>query len=240
MRGYVDLHCHCIPGVDDGASTVEEAVRLCRGLFRLGCDIVVATPHIRTAMFDNTRSSLMLAYERFLETTADVPGMPETALAAEYFCDDVFWSLFEAGDAMLYPGGKAALIEFPPEQIPLNVEKRFFEMNVRGVRPVLAHPERCVSLFANTKPLEPMLEIGVLATLDLTSLVGRHGSGPRRAAERMLDEGVYFSASTDSHHPADLELAERAIERLRALVGREEAYALLAENPSRLIERAPG
>ncbi|MCG8554347.1 MAG: protein tyrosine phosphatase [Proteobacteria bacterium] len=222
--------------MDDGVRTVEEGVRLCVGLSRIGYDLVVATPHIRTAMFDNRKPGLVAAYRSFLEITDGTPDMPATGLACEHFCDDMFWRLFEAGEALLYPGGKAALVEFSVEQFPLNVEQRFFQMNVRGVRPVLAHPERYGPLFRTTDPLERMLTMGVLPLLDIMSLVGRYGRKPRRAAERMLAEGVYFAACSDCHAPGDVEVVEKAIARLNTLVGREEAYELLAENPRRILE----
>ena len=116
------------------------------------------------------------------------------------------------------------------------MEQRFFQMNVRGVRPVLAHPERYVPLFRKTDPIERMLDMGVLPLMDVMSLVGRYGRKPRKAAERMLDEGVYYAVCSDSHRPADVEVVEKAIARLHELVGPEEAYELLAENPRRILE----
>lgn len=232
---YVDLHCHYVPGVDDGVRTMDEAFALLRGLRSIGYERVIATPHIRTAMFDNRRPGLERAYRELVDAGAGSPDLPETGLAAEHYCDDVFWDLFTRGKAMPYPGGKAALVELHYEIWPLRLEERFFEMLVRGVRPVLAHPERYAALFRKTDPLDPMLEVGTVALLDLMSLVGRYGRAPRRAAERMLDEGVYYAACSDAHRPSDVPLVAEAIERLRALVGDEEADALLADNPARIL-----
>ncbi len=233
--GYVDLHCHYLPGIDDGVRTMDEALGLLKGLGGLGFETVIATPHIRTAMFDNRRPGLVTAYQELVEIVGGLDGVPHTGLAAEHFCDDVFWQLFLDGEAMPYPGGKAALVEFHYEVWPRRVEERFFEMNLRGVRPVLAHPERYARLFDETDPLDSFLEIGTVALLDIMSLVGRYGRRTRRAAERMLDEGVYYAACTDSHRPADVELVREAIARLRVLVGPEEAEELLAENPRRVL-----
>jgi len=233
--GYVDLHCHYLPGIDDGVRTMDEGLAVLRGLGRLGYATVIATPHIRTAMFDNRKPGLERAYAEMVEIVGGLDGVPQTGLAAEHFCDDVFWELFTAGEALPYPGGRAALIEFHYEVWPMRVEERFFEMNLRGVRPVLAHPERYSALFDETDPIDPYLEVGTCALLDLMSLVGRYGRRPRRAAERMLDEGVYYAACTDSHRPSDVELVERALGRLRELVGDEEAEELLSENPRRIL-----
>jgi protein-tyrosine phosphatase len=236
MKGYVDLHCHYIPGVDDGVRTFEEGVRLVTGLCSLGYDMVVATPHIRTAMFENRKPGLEAAFEEFARLTADVPGMPVVGLGAEHFFDDVFWQLFSEQQALPYPGGKAALVEFPPDSIPMRVEERFFQMNVRGVRPVLAHPERYSALWKKTDALDPLLDVGVLPLLDIMSLAGRYGRKPRKAAERMVEEGAYYAACSDCHRPGDVEIVAEAIDRLRRLVGEDEAYELLAVNPRSILE----
>lgn len=236
MKGYVDLHCHYIPAVDDGVRTFEEGVRLATGLHSVGFDVAVATPHIRTAMFENRKPGLQRAFAEFQQLTSDVPGMPQLGLGAEHYFDDVFWGLFSEGQAVEYPGGKAALVEFPRESIPMRVEERFFEMNVRGVRPVLAHPERYSPLWKKTDPLDPMLDVGVLPLLDIMSLTGKYGRRSKKAAERMVEEGAYYAACSDSHRPSDVEIVAEAIERLHRLVGEEEAYELLAVNPRRILE----
>lgn len=234
--GYIDLHCHYIPAIDDGVRTVEEGVRLCVGLARIGYERVVATPHIRTAMFDNRKPGLTAAFNTLVATITGTPQLPELGLACEHFCDDVFFGLFDAGEALPYPGGHAALIELPPDHFPLHVEKRLFTMNVRGVRPVLAHPERYTPLFGSTAPLERMLEMGVLPQLDVMALVGKYGRAPKKAAERMLKEDVYFLAATDCHRPDDVELAQDAIKQLKKLVGAERAEELLAEHPRAILD----
>lgn len=234
--GYVDLHCHYLPGIDDGVRTLEEGVELVTALGRIGYETVIATPHIRTAMFDNRREDLLDAYARFERVTAGVTDLPRTGLGAEHFFDDVVWNLFLEDRIVPYPGGRAALVEFPPSAIPRRVEDRFFEMNLKGVRPVIAHPERYTPLFRRTDPLDPLLDVGALPLLDLMSLTGRYGRHPKRAAERMLDEGVYYAACSDCHRPTDVEVVDEAIARLRRLVGDDEARRLLGEHPRRILD----
>ncbi len=235
MSGYVDLHCHYLPGIDDGVRTLDEGLAVLRGLGALGYELVVATPHIRTAMFENRKPGLERAHAELREIVGGLEGVPALGLAAEHYCDDVFWELFTTGQALPYPGGKAALVEFHYEVWPRRIEERFFDMQIRGVRPVLAHPERYAALAGTTDPIDPVLEVGTCALLDLMSLVGRYGRRSQRAAERMLDEGVYYAACSDAHRPSDVELVAQAIERLRALVGDEEARELLGDNPRRIL-----
>jgi len=113
MTGFVDLHCHYLPGVDDGVRSFEEGVALCRALKQIGYASVTATPHIRSAMFANEKHDLERRFAEFSAACRSEPDLPELLLGAEHFCDDVFWSLFERDAILPYSGGKAALIELP-------------------------------------------------------------------------------------------------------------------------------
>jgi protein-tyrosine phosphatase len=233
--GYVDLHLHYVPAVDDGVKSIDESRRLLEGLKQLGYTRCVATPHIRSGMFENRKAGLQMAFDvaaRQLEG-ADVP---ELGLASEHFLDDVFWSLFAQKQVLPYPGENAILIELHPERWPNGLTQRFFEMQLRGLRPVIAHPERYAPLAKSTDPLDALLDAGAMTQLDLMSLVGRYGDRPRRVAERMLEEGAFDIACSDAHKPDDVEHVGRAIERLREIVGEDEADALLEANPAGILD----
>jgi protein-tyrosine phosphatase len=235
MSGYVDLHSHYLPGVDDGVRTLDESLRLLAGLRALGYAEVVATPHIRTAMFENRRPGLERAFAE-LVSILDPAQVPALSLAAEHFCDDVFFGLLAGEQALPYRGGSAVLVEFRYESWPRRIEEHFFRMQLKGLRPVIAHPERYSALFDRTEPLDPLLDVGALTLLDTMSLVGKYGERPKRAAERMLEEGAYDAACTDAHRPEDVEVMARAIERLKQLAGKDEATALLRERPRGILD----
>ena len=236
MSGYVDLHLHYVPGVDDGVATADEGLALCKGLGALGYDTLVATPHIRTAMFDNDKPGLEAEFARFVTMCKSVPEMPIMGVAAEHFFDDLFFERFERGECMLYPGGHAALVELPNMHLPASLEAGLFRMNVRGVTPVLAHPERYRPLFRSTNPIAKLVDGGLVAQLDLMSLVGHYGRAPQRAAERMLDEDVYYIAASDAHGPQDVPRVAQAIEILLARVGDARGRDLLVEHPQRILD----
>lgn len=233
---YIDLHSHYLPGIDDGVTSLEDGIALCRGLRELGYGRVIATPHIRTAMFDNRKPGLQEAMNSFVAATEAMTGMPELGLGAEHFFDDVFWQLFERGEAVPYPGGHALLVELPERQLPIQIERLMFMMTVRGIRPVLAHPERCRPFFESSEQLEALSRAGALPMLDLMSLSGEYGRWPQRAAERILEEDAYYAACSDCHRPRQLSVVERALDRLHALVGQERAERLLSEHPRSILE----
>lgn len=235
LSGLCDLHCHYVPRVDDGVTSVEEGVLLCRRLAEVGYTTAVATPHMRTGMFDNDKPQLTAAFESFLAASAGELGLPELGLAAEHFFDDTFMQRLGRDETLPYPGGHGTLVEFPPDRFPLGLDECLFRMQLRGLRPVIAHPERYAPLWQASGPLEHLLERGALALLDTMSLVGKYGRRPRAAAERMLEEGLYFAACSDTHKPADVDTLLLGIERLVELSGEAGAQTLLSEHPRQIL-----
>ncbi len=235
MSGYVDLHLHYVPGVDDGVRTLDESRQMLEGLKAVGYERCVATPHIRSGMFENRKAGLEQGFRDVSEQLVGA-AIPLLGLASEHFFDDVFWQLFERREVLPYPGNNAILVELHPDRWPRGLTERFFQMQVRGLRPMLAHPERYSPLANDTDALDALLDAGAMTQLDLMSLVGHYGDRPRRVAERMLEEGAYDIACSDAHRPEDVDRVASAIERLRVLVGAAEVTALLATNPAGVLD----
>jgi protein-tyrosine phosphatase len=239
MSGYIDLHLHFVPQVDDGVRSLEEGLKLCRELKAVGYAELVTTPHIRSGMFENRKPALSEAFAAFAREASALPDLPKLALSAEHHCDGLFLSLFQQGEILPYPGGHAVLLEFPNEMIPVAFEQLVFKLGLKGLRPIVAHPERYTPLFKRTEAMDRFLDQDVGLQLDLLSLTGKFGRTPRKAAERMLEEGAYLIAASDAHRPDDVPNVAKAIAILHELVGDEEANILLRENPRRLLAGEP-
>ncbi|HXX68586.1 MAG TPA: CpsB/CapC family capsule biosynthesis tyrosine phosphatase, partial [Polyangiaceae bacterium] len=137
------------------------------------------------------------------------------------------------GEALPYPG-KAVLVEFG-QMFPSRAQHRFFDLRKAGLRPVLAHPERYEPVWRDDACLDPLLDAGAHLLLDVCALVGKYGRAPQRAAEKLLAEDAYEAACSDAHRPDDVDVVERAIERLESLVGGDEARRLLAQGPQGIL-----
>lgn len=235
MHGYVDLHCHWVAGVDDGAKTVAESLALLTELRACGFDTVVATPHMRPGLFDNTKADLTQAFERTRGALVGTDGLPELWLASEHFFDDIVFQRLKSGDGLPYPGNHAALIEFSYTRFPAMVEHRFADLMRRGLRPVLAHPERYEPVWRDVSVLHALLDVGTLLLLDVAALAGKYGRSARHAAEKMLNEGFYYAACSDAHAARDVAAVAEGIERLGALAGRDEALFLLSGGPRAIL-----
>lgn len=235
MAGFVDLHCHWIPGVDDGARDLDAGRAILRELRALGFARVIATPHMRPGLFDNTAARLRAAYAD-VEAQLDGAGeLPERALSSEHFFDDVVFHRLLSGEGLPYPGEAAVLLEFYESSFPLRLDQLLAQLRQRGLTPVVAHPERYRALWDQPDTLERLLDQGAVALLDVAALIGKYGRRPQRCAEQFLERGLYHAACSDAHRPDDVEQVARGIERLRRLYGDEELAALLAQGPREIL-----
>jgi protein-tyrosine phosphatase len=239
VTGFVDLHCHWVASIDDGARSGEESLAMLRGLRQAGFDTVVATPHMRPGMFDNDRPGLERAFAAMhpmLSATTDAAGvLPHVHLASEHFFDDVVFGRLLRGEGLPYPGGHAVLVELGQGPFPARLQHRFFDLRRAGLVPVLAHPERYDPVWKDDACLDPLLDAGAHLLLDVCALVGKYGRAPQRAAEKLLEEDAYEAACSDAHKPRDVEVVVAAIERLQKHVSAEEANRLLSEGPRGIL-----
>ena len=240
MRDFIDLHSHWIAHIDDGARSPAAGIALLARLHQAGFSKVIATPHMRPGMFDNDRPALERAYAAMGPhlSEAQVP-LPEIGLASEHYFDDIVYRRLVQGEGLPYPGSRACLIELPPQSFPAFLQARIFDLRRAGLTPVLAHPERYQPVWKDLAVLSPLLDAGTHLQLDLCSLVGKYGRAAQRAAEELLEDEAYEIACSDAHKPEDVDAVVSSIERLEALVGRDERTRLLIEGPRSLLHSTP-
>ncbi len=240
MSGYIDLHCHPLPGVDDGCRTAEEGARVLSGLASIGFRVVVATPHVRCPTWDNTPETIAPARAALEAAMASIRGegapMPEFHTAAEHLFDDVSWERLISTAAMTFPGGRSALVELPYDNLPMKLELKVWRLaKSHKITTVIAHPERCAALARSDEKLADLLAAGAKLQLDLMSLTGAYGSSAREASRRWLAAGHYRLAASDAHKPSDVPKVAEAIEALRGLSGDSGVKKLLCDGPTSLV-----
>lgn len=235
MSGFVDLHCHWIAEIDDGARSVDEGLDLLERLHAAGFDRVIATPHMRPGMFDNTADMLTRAFERMQPHVRDHEGLPEVGLSSEHYFDDIVYERLLAGRGLPYPGGRAVLLEFYEIDFPPTLEHRFFDLRRRRLLPVIAHPERYRCLWKSTARLERLVDLGAVALLDTAALVGKYGRKSKRCAEELLDRGLYHAACSDAHRPRDVDAVEKGMSVIQKRYGADELDFLFRRGPLEIL-----
>ena len=237
MRGFVDLHSHYLPSVDDGVKSEDDGVALLRALREVGFDHVVATPHMRPGMFDNQAAPLREAYAAMRLRLDRETGVPTTELASEHFFDDVVYERLMRGDGLPYGVGRAVLVEFNPEAFPVALAARLFDLRRKRLRPIVAHPERYQPFWRSPKKeAEAMRRAGGVLLLDVAALDGKYGSKAQRTAEALVEEDAYYAACSDAHRADDAIAVGRGIRKLAEMIGPEDATVLLRDRPRQILE----
>lgn len=239
----IDLHCHLLPGVDDGPKTWAEALALGAQLAEEGVTLAVATPHIFRARYPNPTPEVVRDHiarlNRALEGRMRVlPGAEVRIVSEVRDWAERFSRASADGDrSLLLAGAPYMLLEFPPEIIPSGVERLFFDLLTIGVRPILAHPERHAVMRRRPERLRRFVEQGCGVQVDAPSLLGDHGAEAQRAAWRWIAEGLVHVVASDAHGPRTRppKLRRAWADVVRAH-GEVVARALFIENPRAIVE----
>lgn len=235
MTEYVDIHCHWIPGVDDGARNLSETIELLTELGQVGFGHVIATPHMRPGLFDNDAPGLRAAFQETVARLQGTNGLPDTGLSAEHYFDDIVFGRLRSGNALPYPGARAALLEFYEIDFPYTVDRRLAQLKREGLLPVIAHPERYRPIWRSADVLERLVDVGAAPLLDIAALVGKYGRRVARSAEELLERGLYQAACSDAHRPEDVRQVAAGIDWLAREYGDDELRALLVEGPAAIL-----
>lgn len=197
-----DMHAHILPGIDDGAATIEDALTLIDGMIDLGYQQLIATPHIMSDLYPNTPDTIHQAYSRLKAEMDRRQYTIPISYAAEYLIDAQFPDKIEAG--LLTFNGNYVLIETMFAVCPPNIEDVLFSLQAHGYQPVFAHPERYHYMEESLKDLEPFLKHNCLMQPNWLSFAGYYGEREKKIANKLLDAQLISFLGTDMHHTRHL------------------------------------
>ncbi len=234
----IDIHCHILPGIDDGPKTADEALELARACVADGIRHTVATPHVFAGRYDNRRSGIARAAEVFRELL-DLHRIPlalsfagEVRLGAEVIdllAQDQIPFLGECD------GARIMLLELPDAQIPLGALNLVRHLLSEGVRPVLVHPERNKAIMEMPERVLPFVDAGCFLQITAASVTGQFGPRVLETTEYLLDEQLVTVVASDAHNlsgrPPRMSEARRILAERH---GEAFAEALCVTGPARL------
>jgi protein-tyrosine phosphatase len=234
---FVDLHCHCLPNLDDGPKSMTEAVALCEALAhdKVGC--VVATPH-QLGRYEGSTDAEQIrrTVRRLNQELADKGVDLEVLTGAEVRLDERISELLACDRVLTLADRKRHLLLEFPDEVFIDVEPLLLQLQSEGIDVIIAHPERNVSLLRQPGALQRWLCCGASLQVTSASLTGCFGRGPKNAAWTLVAQGWAATVATDAHNPnSDRSYMSVVFEMIANHIGRDLAHLLCIENPSRVV-----
>lgn len=239
-EGMIDIHCHILPGIDDGPSTMEESVEMCRIAAADGIKTIVATPHFNHSLrlvHATGICRLVRELNRHLTDAAihltvlpgsEAPVVPELP---EYLAKGEVLTINESK--------RYVLVEFHPEVMPLNWDKFFLSLIDNAVVPVIAHPERNEWFSRNIAALYNAVKNGALVQITAMSITGQFGEEVKTFSSRLLEHNLVHTIATDAHSASHRPpILSAAVNAASEIIGQERAMELVGKIPHAITEGA--
>jgi protein-tyrosine phosphatase len=206
-----DIHSHLLPGIDDGAQTMDHSIAMIQKFADLGYQKLITTPHIMTDTYPNNPDTINGALLNVQNEIKRLNIPIKIEAAAEYYCDEYFFNLIDQVPLLSFLNNHV-LFEFSFHQSPINTTDVLFKLQSKNYRPVLAHYER-YNFFNSIKEAEEFREKGVAIQMNINSLTGHYGPKAKKIAESLVDNKLVDIIGTDCHRIEHLMILEQHLNK---------------------------
>ena len=237
MRDLYDIHCHILPGVDDGAKNMDIALALIEKEIEAGVETIILTPHFRKEMFEPDMEDIWNAYDELLYETRY--KNIRLYLGCEFHAN---MEMVETLDNDLRPtlaDSRYVLTEFAHNSTRAFMKERADALLMSGYRPIIAHIERYRATRKDFDLIEDLIEMGCEVQVNADAIIGRDGLGAQRFCKKLMQEDMLHYVGSDTHS-----LRGRAphlgecCEYLKKHMGRLYTSRIMRDNPSKIVEKA--
>ncbi|MEK8180245.1 CpsB/CapC family capsule biosynthesis tyrosine phosphatase [Flavobacterium buctense] len=198
-NNHIDIHSHLLPGIDDGATSLENSLALIHQMSEMGFKNIITTPHIISNVWNNSESSILkkqLEVSNYLQEKNEITSFKA---AAEYMMDDSFLKRIGT-EKLLTLKDNYVLVEMSYLSPPIQLYDIIFEIQLAGYKPILAHPERYLFYHLNFKEYYKLKNAGCLFQLNLIATVDYYGKNVRLITDKLLSNDYYDFVGSDIHH----------------------------------------
>jgi protein-tyrosine phosphatase len=240
MDGYVDIHAHVLPGIDDGPDDLEQSLAMARAAADSGIATIASTPHLRTD-FPDVHVHELAHRCRAMREVIEAAGVPVRLVSGAEV--SLSWALDATDEELALASygqrGTDLLVETPTVN-PVGIDRLLYVLRAKGYRLTLAHPERSVDFQQDSAPLRGLVTQGVLLQLNAGSLLGPGGvRGVKSSARELLTGGLAHAIASDAHRGDTWRPITRLPEAVRAaaeLVGADRAEWMAKAAPMAIID----
>ncbi len=238
----IDIHCHILPHIDDGAQNIDEALSMARTAVNNGIHTIVATPHTQNGIYTNNFQEIEQAATLVRKALESAKIMLTIIAGAEVHACPGLVDLVKNGDAAtINNGGKYLLLEFPAMGIPPQIKDEIFNLKLHGITPIIAHPERNMVFQQHPERLEEYVRMGVLCQVTATSITGELGNATQKCAVTLLESRLLHVIASDSHSASHRpQNFQQAVQKAgNILCSIKEAEQMVTTTPAAIIAGLP-
>jgi protein-tyrosine phosphatase len=236
INGYIDIHCHIIPHVDDGAQSSTQAMKMISIAYENGIRTMIATPHYEVGRYDDNAEDIKKNYEKITGLVKQKYPDFTIHLGNEIFYSYGVVDALEEGKIFTMAGSRYVLVEFSPNDKYSHIRGAINELVNNGYIPIIAHCERYEEVMADSDNVEELVDAGAYIQINAHTVAGKFGRGIRKKVLKLIkDNLVHFigtDAHSDGHRTPDL---EECLKYLRKKTDEETIQRLLDINPQKVI-----
>ncbi|WP_174614771.1 tyrosine-protein phosphatase [Virgibacillus ihumii] len=232
----IDIHCHILPGIDDGAKTIEDSLKMAENAAEQGIKTIVATPHHRNGKYDNYKQGIISGTNE-LNERLNQEDIPLTIIPGQEsrIHGDMIDGLHK-GEVASLNDTKYVFVEFPSNQVPRYTKQLLFDMQVAGYTPVIVHPERNSVIIEHPSILFEFVQKGALTQVTAASLAGKFSKNIQKFSNQLVEANLTHFLASDAHNTTTRGfMLEEGYRKLRENHG-DEAFYMFLENAQLLID----
>ncbi len=235
--GLVDIHCHILPGVDDGAPDMKTAMTMLRWEYEDGVRAIILTPHFRLHMFENEEAEIRAAYERLSKAAEKHFPDLELYLGCELHAHSDMVAAIKGREQFRLTGSSYVLVEFSPSDSAKYIRNNLYRLRSNGFEPIAAHVERYRSVAGDLDFAGSLVDMGVKLQVNADSVLGRSGLRARRFCRELMEHDMLHFIGSDAHdlRARPPRLGECA-EWLEKRMGTAYAETVMIDNPREIID----
>lgn len=195
----LDIHCHIVPNIDDGADSLETSLKMLKIAEEDNAKFIIATPHFWRGYYENAYLDVVKKVEylnkKIVENKMDIKILP----GQEIFLDNNTNKLYKEGIVNCLNGSKYMLIELPMMDMPKDALDNIYELRIKGITPILAHPERYKYIIEEPSNINKFIKEGCLIQINTGSIKGIFGKKIKKTAEILIKHGICSFIASDAH-----------------------------------------
>lgn len=196
----IDIHSHILPGIDDGAATEQDSIDMARSAYAEGITTIVASPHHMNGKYENRKAAIQ-QYVEVLNNLLTANQIPVNIIAGQEV--RIYGELLEdmeKDEILTVNNSKYLLLEFPFDTVPLYAEQMIYDLQLKGIIPIIVHPERNRELRSNHQRMYDMVMKGALTQVTASSLLGVFGKEAETFSHQLIEHNLTHFIASDAHN----------------------------------------